>query len=353
MSTKIFLTGSTGYVGGVVLHVLISRMTDCTITSLVRTSEQATLLQSTYPGLKTIIGTLESRDLLVAEASKSDIVIHAANVDHISGTMSLLDGLKQHHAQGRSALYILVSGTGSLPDDTLKPGQPMPRIFDDVIDAEEIWNLPRDRSHVAIERRFVEEGEAANVRTVGVSPGQIFHTGIGVGRKESYLNEHPRAMFKHGGAFVVNEGQNTWCWVSVDDLAEAICLLARRYLDQAVAGEKDLRAGYGRDGYYFVQAGELSVMEQAEVIGDELFKLGAIRSTKIDHIDEEQAKRLHGWGVLLWGSSMRAHAQKLRDLGWTPRITDWRDLVRRAARAEWDAQQAGQVKAVTGYSQWE
>ncbi|KAK5049049.1 hypothetical protein LTR84_005471 [Exophiala bonariae] len=353
MSIKIFLTGSTGYVGGALLHVLISRMTDCTITSLVRTTEQATLLESTYPGIKTTIGTLESRDLLISEASKSDIVIHAANVDHVSGTLSLLDGLKSHHSEGRSALYILVSGTGSLPDETVKPGQPMPRVFDDVINAEEIWNLPRDRSHVAIERRFVEEGEAANVRTVVVSPGQIFHTGVGVGKKESYLNEHPRAMFQHGGAFVVKEGLNTWCWVSVEDLAEGICLLARRHLDQLAAGEKDFGPGYGRDGYYFAQAGELSVTEQAEVIADELFKLGAIKSTDIDHIDEEHAKRLHGWGVLLWGSSMRAHAQKLRDLGWTPTTTDWKALVRRAARAEWEALQAGQVKPVTGYSQWE
>lgn len=343
MSTKILLTGSTGYVGGVVLHFLVSRMKDCSITSLVRTDEQANRLKSTYPGIRTLIGTLESRDLLLAEAANADIVLHAANVDHEAGTLSLLDGMKSHHQQGRDALYLLVSGTGSLPDDaTFKAGKPMSRVYDDVLDASDIWNLPLNRSHVAIERRFVQEGEAAHVKTIIVSPGQIFHTGVGIGKKESYLNEHPRAIFKHGNAFVVNEGQNLWCWVSIEDLADSICLLIRRYLDQ-IAGPRNFSTGYGRDGYYFVESGELSAMEQATEIGDELFKLGAINSVKIDHIDEEHATRLHSYGILLWGSSMRSKAQKLKDLGWTPKHPDWKDLVRRAARVEWQAFQAGQT----------
>lgn len=110
MSTKILLTGSTGYVGGVVLDFLVSRMKDCSITCLVRTDEQAKRLKSTYPDIRTLIGTLESRDLLLAEAAIADIVLHAANVDHEVGTLSLLDGMKFHHQQGEMLYICLFQG---------------------------------------------------------------------------------------------------------------------------------------------------------------------------------------------------------------------------------------------------
>lgn len=344
MATQILLTGATGYVGGVVLNFLVSHLTDCSITCLVRTEEQASLLKSTYSGVSTVLGTLESRDLLIAEAAKVDIVLHAANVDHEAGTLSLLDGLKSRRAEGKESFYLLVSGTASLLDRAHdRAGLPMTKVYNDVLDVLDIWKLPLDRPHVAIERRFVQEGEAAGIKTIIVSPSQIFHTGVGVGKKESYLNEHPRAIIKRGNPFVVNEGQNLWCWTSIEDLAESICFLLRRYLEEA-AGSKDFSTWYGRDGYYFVQTGELSAFEQATEIGDELFKLGAIKSTTIDHITEHDATQLNDYGVLLWGSSMRSKAQKLRDLGWAPKTTDWKALVRRAAKAEWEAIQAGESR---------
>lgn len=344
MPTQILLTGSTGYVGGVVLHFLVSRFTDCTITCLVRTGEQASLLKSTYHSIRTILGTLDSRDLLIAEAAKADIVLHAANVDHEAGTLSLLDGLKSRRAEGKEALYLLVSGTASLLDKAnFRAGLPMTKVFNDVLDVEDIWNLPLDRPHVAIERRFVQEGEAAGIKTIIVSPSQIFHTGIGIGKKESYLNEHPRAIIKHGNSFVIKKGENIWCWISIEDLADGICFLLGKYL-QDVAGPKDISTGYGRDGYYYMQSGELSAFEQATELGEELLKLGAIKSLKIDHISEDDATRLNDYGVLLWGSSMRSKGQKLRDLGWTPKTTGWKELVRQAARAEWQAIQAGESR---------
>ncbi|KEF52937.1 uncharacterized protein A1O9_10843 [Exophiala aquamarina CBS 119918] len=344
MAAKILLTGATGYVGGVVLHFLASHLTDCSITCLVRTEEQSSLLKSTYLGVRTVLGTLESQDLLIAEAAKVDIVVHAANVDHKAGTLNLLYGLKSRRAEGKEPLYLLVSGTASLLDkENVRAGLPMTKAYNDVLDASDIWNLPLDRPHVAIERRFVQEGEASGIKTIIVSPSQIFHTGIGIGKTESYLNEHPRAIIKRGAPFVVNGGRNLWCWISIEDLADAICFLLRRYLDEET-GSKDFSTGYGRDGYYYVQTGELSAYEQTNEIAEELLKLGAIRSTKIDHITEHDATQLNDYGVLLWGSSMRSIGQKLRDLGWTPKTTDWKGLVRRAARVEWEAVQAGESR---------
>ena len=344
MTIQLLLTGATGYVGGVLLHFLLSHLTECSITCLVRTAEQASLLRSTYPGISTVLGTLESRDLLIAEAAKAEIVLHAANVDHEAGTFSLLDGLKSRRAEGMRALYLLVSGTASLLDKTnIRAGSPMTKVYNDVLDASDIWKLPLDRPHVEIERRFVREGEAAGIRTIIVSPSQIFHTGVGIGKKESYLNEHPRAIIKRQSPFVINEGQNLWCWISIEDLAVSICFLIHKYIEE-IAGSKDISTGYGRDGYYYVQTGELSALEQATEIGEELFNLGAIKSTKLEHITEHEATQLNDFGVLLWGSSMRSRGQKLRDLGWAPTTVDWKDLVRRAAKAEWEAIQAGEMR---------
>lgn len=349
MTTRILLTGATGYVGGALLPILLSQLPPtCSITCFVRTEEQASLLKSNYMGIATVVGTLESRDVLIAEAAKTDIVLHAANVDHEEGTLALLDGLREHRRNSqKELLYFLVSGSGSIGESDFKAGETVLRKYSDVDDAEEIWNLPLDRSHVAVERRLIQGAKEANIKSITVAPGWIFHTGIGVGKKESYPNEHPRAIIKRGRAFVINSGSNEICWISIEDLAGAITFLLRNYLDE-VAGTRISGQGYGQEGYYFVQTGELSFYEQADVIAQELHKIGAIQSKDVDHLNEKQALSLHPYGLYLWGSSMRSRAQKLKDLGWRPKDPDCRELLRRLARVEWESFQR-QQKAKTAF----
>lgn len=329
------MTGATGYAGGAIIHVIRDTLPQLNLTALVRTADQATLLQTTYPGIETVTGTLEDHDLLVSYARQADIVLHAANVDHKPGTLSLLAGLASKTSADKGT-YIVLSGSGSLLDlDNLSPGLPASKLYSDVDDAEEIYNLPSHRIHVEIERQITREAEAAGVRAVILAPSQIFTTGIGVGKKESYLNEHPRAILDHGKAFFIGEGKNVWSWVSAEDMASAICLL----MEESLRGAES-RLEYGKNGYYYCQTGYLESREQAEAIRAELERLGAV-SEGVESISLEEALRLNDYGIMLWGSSMLSKADKLRALGWKPKIEDWRPLVARAARLEFEARKSG------------
>jgi uncharacterized protein YbjT (DUF2867 family) len=77
MAPTIFITGITGYIGGQVLHDLTKKHPEYQIRGLVRTEEQQKKIAPKYPSVKTVIGDLDSADVLKAESAKADVVLRA------------------------------------------------------------------------------------------------------------------------------------------------------------------------------------------------------------------------------------------------------------------------------------
>lgn len=328
MVPQIFMTGATSFAGGAMLHTLTANFSDCLITALVRTSAQASTLHQEYPTIETVVGTLESRDVLLAEAAKADIVLHASNADHEAGIFSLLDGLKSKCSTDKGT-FIHVSGAASLINLTeLVPGQ-AGKVYSDIDNADEIFQLPKNRLHVAIERRLMKESEASGIKSVILAPPMIFPSGTGICRQDSYGNLYARAIMQTGYPFVIGEGKNMSCWVSSDDLAEVVSFVIK----EALKGSQS-RLGYGRDGFYFCEAGELEVFEQARRTAKELKRLGAVKTSSVVSISPQRSRELNEWAVLLWGTGMRTRGDKLRALGWKPKTEDWVPFVRNMAKAE-------------------
>ena len=187
------------------LHTLVNTFPDFCITALVRTPEHASSLHTTYPGLTTIIGTLDSRELLMCEAAKADVVLHASNADHAAGAFSLLDGLNSKSSIDKG-LFIHVSGAASLIDLTcVDPGNPE-RVWSDIDDAVDIYHLPKNRLHVGIERRLMKDSERFGVKTIILAPPMILPSGTGVGKQDSYQNLFARAIMQTGYPFVRRVG---------------------------------------------------------------------------------------------------------------------------------------------------
>lgn len=315
------------------LHTMTGFFPEYPITVLVRTAAQASSLHAEYPGLTTVIGTLDMRDLLMAETSKADIVVHASNADH-EGTLSLFDGLKSKDSKDKG-LFIHVSGAASLIDlHNLHPGA-VGKIYSDVHDAEEIYDLPKNRVHVTIERRLMEEGDAAGVKVVILAPAMIFPSGTGIGKQDSYGNIFARAIMRIGYPFVIGEGLNSVCWISTDDLAEVVCFIIK----EALKGPHS-RLGYGKNGFYFCEASEIEIMEQSRATARVLKKLGAIQTSDLVSITPQQSLELNNLAILLWGSGMRTRADKLRALGWKPKTEDWVPFVTEMAKVEFEARKA-------------
>ena len=323
MAPHIFFTGATGYVGGTTLVLLVQTFPSISINALVRTQEAAECLLKAHPNVTPVVGDLDSHDLLVAEAAKADLVLHCATADHAAGTYALVEGLISKKDGTEKGVFVHLSGAACLVDFTTVHetiDKPNNRVYSDIDDAEEIFNFPHDRAHVAIERYLTSMAEAGGVKTVILSPANIFGIGTGTGKIGTYTEEYPKAVLEVGHAFKVADGQGTWTWSSVHDVARAIVFVAK----EALKG-KDGKLEYGKGAYYFIGSGDGTFADQAELVASDLVSLGALKSEEVVSIDGEAATKLHRYGSFMWGGSgARSRADKLKAIGWKPQDTDWR-----------------------------
>jgi nucleoside-diphosphate-sugar epimerase len=86
MSPTIFMTGVTGYIGGEVAVVLASKHKEYNLVFLVRNEEQSKIVKAAFPSSKTVIGDLDSHDVLVEQGKRADVVLRKSN--YITSTVS-------------------------------------------------------------------------------------------------------------------------------------------------------------------------------------------------------------------------------------------------------------------------
>ena len=75
MSPTIFIIGVTGYIGGEVAVVLASKHTEYNLVFLVRNEQQSKTVKARFPTAETVIGDLDSHDVLFEQGKRADVVI--------------------------------------------------------------------------------------------------------------------------------------------------------------------------------------------------------------------------------------------------------------------------------------
>lgn len=319
---RIFLTGVTGFVGGSVLSCLYKSHPDIHITALVRKEADAEQLQSVYSDLNIIVGSLSSLSLLTYNAAAVDFVIHMSG-DNIHAVCAMIDGLASSSTTGGPMPRLIsISGPRSLIDLSLPitgTASPNSHVWSDVDDAHIILSLPKERMHAETDQEIIRYGIAKRVGVMLISPGQLWGRGKGLLKKESHAATYYAAVKRRGRAFVIGDGSATWSWTSIGDLAEAVVFL----MEQAIMSgdERRVQVGVNEEGYYFVQSGDVSLMERAEAVSK---RLGF---GEVETISVEVAAKIHQYGPLMWGCGARFRADRLRKLGWRPKDIDWRLLM--------------------------
>lgn len=114
-------------------------------------------------------------------------------------------------ARGKKGRFIHISGTGVLNDMSKGPGNPTPKVYDDIKDVLEITSLPMTALHRDVDAAVIAAGKEYDIPTAIVCPPMIHGVGSGPGKKRSiqipYLME---AIVGRGKAFTVEEGNNIW-----------------------------------------------------------------------------------------------------------------------------------------------
>ncbi|KAJ4310375.1 hypothetical protein N0V94_008489, partial [Neodidymelliopsis sp. IMI 364377] len=182
-------TGSTGYIGGSVLHTLTTTHPDWPITVLLRRPPPN--FDTLFPSIKILIGDYDSTSLLSSAASESDIVIHCGDSDHVPCLSALISGLLHRKTPGH---LIHLSGTGIVSDHTtpsFSPGSLNPKTWSDTspADLDEIRNLPATALHRATEKLLHETiaSQSDNIHIAIIFPPDIYGRGKGPGKQLSAL----------------------------------------------------------------------------------------------------------------------------------------------------------------------
>ncbi|WP_102325743.1 NAD-dependent epimerase/dehydratase family protein [Komagataeibacter saccharivorans] len=287
---KIFLTGATGYIGGSVARYLTDFGHE--VRGLVRQSEKAQALQEI--GISPVLGSLDDAALLAEEARAADVVIHAANSDHLASVQTFLEALK-----GSGKAFIHTSGSSVVGDDA-RGAYERPDIF-----ADDTPFVPMDirKDRVEINEIVRIAGVRDGTRTIVFCPTMIYGDSLGLPAKSDQLPKLYAQSRKVGAGAYIGTGLNRWSNVHIRDLAE----LYRLALEKAPSAS-----------YFYAENGEASFIEIATAISNALGFAGKTRSWPADDAIAE----LGDWARFAIGSNSRVRAVNARRLlGWAPQHT--------------------------------
>ncbi|KAJ9111212.1 hypothetical protein QFC22_006587 [Naganishia vaughanmartiniae] len=316
---SVFFLGGTGYIGSAVLSKLLQHTNPSQITVLTRSQEKLEKIDQLDSRVKGVKGDLQDLTLLEDLASQHDIVFNTADAD-----AAILRGMaKRKEVTGVPPLLIHTSGTGVLSDEAVgayksnkiysdrarDPTANPPLLYvDDVADTA----LHRD-----VDLEIIRADERGDLKSYIIFPSTIYGLNRSVVVQQGVGNDQSlqmpalmKASIARKRPGTVGKGLNVWPNVHIDDVANLFELV----YNLALNGDN---GNHGRQGYFFAETGEHSLLSAAQKYGEVMLTLGLTDDSEPTIFSEEELKEYFGGSSYL-GSNSRARAQKSRDLGWKP-----------------------------------
>jgi len=288
MSNSVLLLGGTGFVGGHVLHKLLTDSTS--INSIViptSSSAKQSKVQHWIDGLETKIKT----DVLViprepAEkwyskcdslSSEADCVLQLATSDDLNLTKAVNKGLiKGKKEGGKKGVLIHASGVQLIESKPIGEYVETPN-YDDS-QPESIASIPDSAAHRSIDLAIEDEIHAGIICGAIVCPGLVWGLGAGPDKKTSIMvPDTVKKSLHNGRATYTGKGTNTWVHVHVDEVSNLIVDLALNRLSKPFVVEKPAKF----TNFYFASHADLvSFKHIAQVMGRALLERGKIDSAE-------------------------------------------------------------------------
>ncbi|KAL2409316.1 Oxidase ucsJ [Exophiala dermatitidis] len=315
MAPKLFITGSTGYIGGDFLYLVSQQHSDWEITCLVRNSDKGAKVAAAYPKVRLIYGDLDAVETIEEAAANADIVYHFANCDHEPSAQAIARGLARRNGDG-PGYWIHTSGTLILGTETIALadyGTRLDKVFDDGDHVQELLSHPDEAAHRNVDK-IVLASYSDKVRTAIVCPPTIYGPGRGPDNTRSLqVYKATEAFLKRKKAFKIGKGDNVWHYIHVQDLSKLYLLLG----EAAVNGGPP--ATWNEQGYYLAEDGLFVWGELIQRIAEIAHKKGLLPDSEVESLSPDEADRLmpnarYAIGTNSRGISIRA--KKL--LGWKP-----------------------------------
>ncbi|KAL1949313.1 hypothetical protein VTO73DRAFT_8194 [Trametes versicolor] len=309
----------TGYVGGAVLALLLAsenaKRFDVTVLS--RSAEKARAFESF--GVKAIVGSLDDLVTLEGIAAESDVVIECADADHIASTKAFLAGLrKKYETTGKAPILVHTSGTAVLSDNAA--GMHGTDVVYCDADPEQLDAIAPTQPHRNVDLTVIAGDKEGYVKTFIVLPSTIYGLASGPLVDAGIVN--PRSMqipalieasLDRRQAGMVGAGQNFHPNVHIDDVALLYCTI----IERALAGDD---IGHGREGFYFGENGEHTMLDIAKTMGADLEEMGLAGTADPSTFNKTELDKYFGGSDSL-GTNVRCRAERSRGIGWKPAKT--------------------------------
>jgi len=347
-TTKVLLTGATGYIGGSVLTQLLASdapaLKDVPISCLVRREEQADLLSSTYGSRVNpiLFKDLDDSETIIKVASEHDIAINTTLGFHPESARSIVLGLeKRKAATGKDVFMLHTSGTSNLADQPISKAyveKDTERVFSDsgdIYSYEHARNATTPYAQRTSELGVIDQGLQSGVKTLVIMSPLIYGLGTGLGNKFTIqVPLYVKTTLSFGHGVVIGDGKGIWDHVHVVDLARLYELVVVRMIE----GGQGLP--FGKQGIIFSAAGRHSWGQVAKEVAQAAYDAGAIKSAEVKSVTlAEGAKALTGGNEVVaelgLSSNSRTRADFAQSLGWKPEKTE--EDFRKHFREEVDA----------------
>jgi nucleoside-diphosphate-sugar epimerase len=290
---KVFITGAAGFIGGSIATGLVQRGHQ--VTGLVRSAEQAEEIK--VLGIVPVIGTLDDRELLIAQARAADGVINAASSDHRGAVEALIEGLK-----GSNKPLLHTSGSSIVGDAS--GGKGGSQVF---YEGQLPQATPDKAARVAIDDLVIACAQQG-VRSAVICNTLIYGKSLGVNRDSVQLPRLLKQARKSGVVRHVGPGENVWSNVFIEDVV-ALYALA---LEKTPPGT-----------FYFAESGEASFVDMTTAMAQAM-GLGKPEDWPLKEAEAEWGYEMANYGL---GSNSRVRGKNARQLlGWAPKRTsviDW------------------------------
>ncbi|WP_432377295.1 NAD-dependent epimerase/dehydratase family protein [Duganella sp. P38] len=288
---KVFVTGAAGYIGGSIAAALVKAGHE--VIGLVR--QPAQLEEVKKIGVTGLLGALDDRALLIAQAQAADAVINAASSDNRVAVEALVEALT-----GSGKVLLHTSGSSIVGDAS--GGEGTDKIYyEDKLPAPTADKAAR----VAIDN-LVLDAASKGVRSAVLCNTLIYGHGA-LPRDSVQLPRLLKQARKSGIVRHVGPGRNIWSNVHIDDVVD-LYLLA---LEKTEAG-----------AFYFVESGEAAFRDMSAAIARAL-GLGAAQDWPLDEAIKEWGYEMASYSL---GSNSRVRGARARQLGWQPHrppVLDW------------------------------
>ncbi|KZT66769.1 NAD(P)-binding protein [Daedalea quercina L-15889] len=323
MTTSIFLTGATGYIGGSVLARLLNHPSASTfeITVQTRSPEKAKLFEKF--GVKAVVGTNDDVVQLEGLAEQAHVVFSCADADHLPAIQAILRGLRKRHATlGDLSTLIHTSGTGVIST----PAKGMfasDTVYSD-LDVAQIKSIPPSAMHRDVDLAVIDADEKGYAHTFIVAPSTIYGFATHALAEARIANpvsiQIPsliRASLDRRQAGVVGAGKALWPDVHIDDVADLYIVV----FDATTADPEHI--GHGWEGFYFGENGEHAWYDISKAIARAFVELGLGGTDEPTAFTDEELVKY--WGSVdagnYSGTNSRCRADRGRSIGWKPKYT--------------------------------